>query len=102
MLTHFIFDVFKVFLISFTYIFLKPNLIKYRIKILPILPAPIIPTLASKKLSPKCLYQIPLRIFKFEVCIDLNEVKIFADKLGKKKKKMFCELSWFNYYNKYD
>lgn len=31
-----------------------------------------------------------------------NEVKVFADKLGYTNKKMFCELSWFNYYNKYD
>ena len=31
-----------------------------------------------------------------------NEVKVFADKLGYTNKKMFCELSWFNYYNKHD
>ena len=31
-----------------------------------------------------------------------NEVKVFADKLGYTNKKMFCELSWFNFYNKND
>lgn len=31
-----------------------------------------------------------------------NEVKMFADKLGYTNKEMFCELSWFNYYNKHD
>lgn len=41
---------------------------------------------------------------KFDLLHDwiFNEVKLFADKLGYTKKKMFCELSWFNYYNKYD
>lgn len=31
-----------------------------------------------------------------------NEVKVFADALGYTNKKMFCKLSWFNYYNKHD